>query len=66
MNVREVIEELSKYPQHLPVKVLLSEVYGGYCDGQFVDDLVMDLCPEDAIEADYVRYEGQFVLIESK
>jgi methanogenic corrinoid protein MtbC1 len=66
MNVEQVIEELSKYPRHLPVKVLLSEVYGGYVDGQFNDEICMDLCPEDAIEADYVRYEGQFVLIESK
>ena len=67
MTVSELIEELSKLPQYLPVKVMLTEVYGGNDEqGQFVDDLKMNLTENDAIEAEYIRHEGTFILIVSK
>lgn len=67
MTNGELIDELSRYARHLPVKVLLSEVCGTMdADGKFMDDAVQILSPSDAIEADHVTHEGAFLLIESK
>lgn len=67
MTVQELIDELSMSPRHLPVKVLLSEVYGGNDNmGNFCDEMVTTLSPDDAIEADRVRNQGSHVLILSK
>jgi hypothetical protein len=67
MTVADLIDELKRQPGYLPVKVVLTEIYGCYDDtGKFRDDKAMVLSPEDAIEADVVRHEGQFVLIQSK
>lgn len=67
MTVADLIDELKKYSPHLPVKVMLSEVYGGFNDsGEFVDDMRIPLTKEDALDADVVRHEGNHVLIESK
>jgi hypothetical protein len=67
MTNGELIEELSRYARHLPVKVVISTFYGAYdATGQFVDDLEIDLSPEDAIEASHVTHGGNFLLIESK
>ena len=67
MTVGELIDELRKQPQYLPVKVMLTEIYGTNDEtGQFVDDLQVTLTSDDAIEAEYVRHEGTFILIVSK
>jgi len=67
MTVGELIDELSKQPKYLPVKVMLTEVYGCYDEtGQFVDDKPMALNENDAIEAEYIRHEGTFILVVSK
>lgn len=67
MNVRDLIDELSKYPPHMPVRVTLMEIYGGYDDsGEFRDDMVIPLGKEEAIEADRVSHEGNHVLILSR
>ena len=63
MNNRELQDILARYPDHLPVMILLAEVC--WQDG---DDpaVTLDLEPSDALEADRVIYEGGFLLIESK
>ena len=67
MTVGDLVEELKKQPQYLPVKVMLTEIYGTNNEqGQFVDDLKVNLTEQDAIEAEYVRHEGTFILIVSK
>ena len=45
MNVAQLIEDLQKMPQHLPVKVLISEAYLGDADGE----TAVGFCEEDAI-----------------
>ncbi len=60
MTNAQLVEELQKLPGYLPVKVVLSEVY------LIHNDSMERLCKDDAIEADTVRHEGQFILIESK
>ena len=64
MTNAELIAELSRYPSHVPVKVLLSEVIP--FSPETGSEAPIMLCPEDAIEADTVIYEGAFILIESK
>lgn len=64
MNVRDLIDELSRLPPHLPVKVLLSEVIMLPQEGG--EPYEVTLSAEDAIEADRVRYEGNHILIESR
>ena len=67
MNAKDLIDELSKYPPHTPVKVLLGAIYGGYNDaGQFVDDMEINLTISDATDAYDVRYEGTYVLIKGE
>ena len=67
MTVAQLIEELQKMPGYLPAKVLVSEVYGTYDDsGKFRDDATLVLNENDAIEADHVTHEGQFILVRSK
>lgn len=67
MTVSDLIDELSRMPQYLPVKVLLSEIIGTYDDtGKFRDDKAVVLGEGDAIEADTVRHEGNHVLIRSR
>lgn len=67
MNVRDLIDELSKYPPHMPVRVTLSEICGGFNDkGEFRDDMVIPLGREEAIEADRVTHQGNHILIESR
>lgn len=63
MTVSDLIAELQRYPGHLPVKLLLSEVM--YQPGE-TDARSIYLTDMDAIEADVVRFEGTFVLVESK
>jgi len=61
MTVADLIRELQAMPnQCAPVKVVLSEVY------EVDADSMMNLCDEDAIEADEVIHMGPFVLIRSK
>lgn len=67
VTVADLIDELKRMPQHQPVKVLISEVYGGNDDtGQFNGEMVIPLNIEDAIEAYSVRWEGNFVLIKGE
>ena len=67
MTVKDLIEELNRLPAYLPVKVMLSEVYGVYDEtGQFRDDAQITLTADDAIEADPVTHEGNFILVRSK
>lgn len=64
MTVSELIAELQRQPPHQPVKVLLAEIYGGNNDrGEFVDDMVIPLTKDDAIDAHTVRNEGSYVLV---
>jgi hypothetical protein len=67
MNNGDLIDELSRYPRHLPVKVVISEIYGAQdLAGDFNDEYRIELNREDAIEAEAVVHEGAFLLIESK
>lgn len=67
MNVRDLMDELSRYPPHMPVKVLIPVIYGAYGqDGQFKDDREIVLSVDDATEAYTVRHQGNHVLIEGK
>lgn len=63
MTVAELIRELLALPnQHAPVRVVPSTVY-------LADELgegAMNLCDEDATEADDVRSMGPWVLIRGK
>jgi len=62
MTVADLIEDLKKMPQRLPVRVVLSEVYIKDESGE----TMMPLCINDASEAAYVRHEGSFILIQGK
>jgi len=57
MTVADLITELQRLPQQMPVKVLLSEVYSTTEDAQIY------LCEADALPADTVRQSGGYVLI---
>ncbi len=56
MNVADLITELQRLPQQLPVKVLL---------GTFIDDdgSIFYLHEADALPVDSVRQSGGYVLI---
>ena len=62
MTAAEVIAELMKFPPHMPVKVVTSECYFADESGESQ----ITLCEEDATEADYVRYQGNHILIQGK
>lgn len=64
MNVQELIRDLQAMPNQLaPVRVTLSQV----CIlSEDIGDYEVELCDEDAIEADEVVHMGPFVLIRSK
>ncbi len=62
MTVAQLIAELQRMPQHREVRVLLSEVVTGF---EFAPEKIV-LNVDDALEAEGVRDEGQFVLIGSK
>lgn len=64
MSVADLIEELKKYPPHIPVKVLLSSVITGPESGG--EPVQINLGPEEALEAGAVIFEGNHVLIESR
>lgn len=64
MSVADLIAELTQYPPHLPVRVVLSEVVMLPQEGG--DPYRQPLTKDDAIEADNVRHEGNHILIESK
>ncbi len=68
MNVRDLIDELSRMPQHVPVRVFVPMIYGGNDNqGQFNGEMEIPLSKDsDATEADIVRFEGNHVLIEGK
>ena len=69
MTIAELMEHLTRYPSHLPVKILLSEVLVQDTDtnGKATSDFYpLILCESDAIEADRVLFNGNHVLIESK
>lgn len=68
MNVQDLIDELSKMPPHLPVRVFIPTVYGGNDgDGNFDPDLEVHLSKDcDSWDADKVRYEGGHILIEAE
>ena len=67
MTVRDLIEELSKYPPHMPVKVTLDHIYGGFNDkGEFHGDMPIPLGRAEAMPAYNVRNEGTHILIESE
>jgi len=59
MNVRQLIEDLSKFPPDAPVRVCPRSVYWADESGESMQTL----CENDAAEADEVRGEGGFVLI---
>ena len=59
LTVSQLIEELQRMPQHLPVHVTLSEVTIAYEDSEDT----FQLGTHDAQPADRVRHEGAFVLI---
>ena len=59
MTVADVIAELQRYPQHLPVRVLVSSVI--VCDETGEGEI--HLSEFDATEATDVRFEGGHVLV---
>jgi hypothetical protein len=62
MNVGQLIEELRKFPPHRPVRVVPSEVF-------FADEVgegSLNLCDDDATEADEVHDRGSYVLIQGR
>lgn len=68
MNVRDLIDELSKYPPHVEVRVFIPTIYGSFDDkGNFMPERIIPLSKDtDSAIADIVRYEGSHILIESK
>lgn len=62
MSVADLIAELKQFPQHLPVKVVLSEVIHFGELGEWSEKL----CDDDAIAAYEVRNMGGHVLIRSE
>lgn len=60
MTVSEVIAELQRWPGHLPVLVLMSEVW--MTSPERGDDFVK-LSDGEAIDATDVRYEGSYVVV---
>lgn len=67
MNVRDLIDELSRLPQHLPVRIFVPEIIGGYDDRGMWRDHEIPLSKDcDFAVADIVRYEGSHVMIEGK
>jgi hypothetical protein len=58
---QQLQDELARYPGHLPVRVVMREVY--VCNDQ-VGELRFDMDSSDASEADDVRFEGAYILIE--
>ena len=62
MTAAEIIAELIKFPPNLPVRVVTQSVYHADESGESQ----ITLCEQDATEADYVRYEGNHVLIQGK
>lgn len=59
MTVNELIAELGKWPKQAPVRVCLRSAYFADESGE----TMLDLCEEDAQEADEVRTGGGYVLI---
>lgn len=62
MIVAELIKELQAMPQGVRVHVVPSQVYFADESGE----TMINLCDEDATEADEVRHMGPFVLIRGK
>jgi hypothetical protein len=61
VNIADLIAELSRYPGHMPVKVVLSEVITLTELGEFDGPL----CDEDSIIAAEVVHKGDHILIRS-
>ena len=59
MNAAELIAELQKWPPGCPVRVLTRSAFTRDENGESM----VDLCEEDAQEADEVRPGGGYVLI---
>ena len=62
MTVADLIRELQAMPQAMPVRVVPSSVY--YRDES--GESYINLCDEDATEADEERHMGPWVLIRGK
>lgn len=62
MTAAEIIAELQKFPPHLPVRVVTTEVY----HADELGESQITLCEEDATEADFVSYQGTHILIQGK
>ena len=62
MTVSELITELQKCAPSLPVRV----VSGDLNHGDEAGDYTVMITPDDATEADSVRYEGSYILVQGK
>ncbi len=62
MTAAEIIAELMKFPPHLPVRVVICNIARSDELGDY-DVLVH---PSEGTEADIVRYEGSYILIQGK
>lgn len=62
MTNRQLQDELARYPGHLPVRVVMREVF---VFNDLAGDLRIDLDSSDSSEADDVRFEGSCILIEA-
>ena len=62
MTVAELIRELQAMPQHRRVHVTQARVYMATEAGEYA----IELSEEDATEADDVRDQGAFVLIQGR
>lgn len=61
MTVTDLITELQRLPQHLPVKLLMTSVSQDFAEG---DSVTIYPGESDAATADRVTQRGGFVLIE--
>lgn len=63
MTVGDILADLARYPRHLPVKLVMYEIYHGPESGAPLQRI--EATKEDAMPASNIRFEGDHILIES-
>ena len=59
MNVQQLIQELQQLPQHLPVRLLMSDVYHPECEyGNPLDESNAQLLDRARLAGGYILLEG--------
>ncbi len=59
MTVGQLMDELARLPNHMPVTAVLSQVY----IADEMGEAMVDLCNEDSLEVTDVRHEGNQILL---